>query len=248
MIVAAGPFSSNGDLLYRPLQDLLDIVKRDRPHVLMLMGPFLDAKSGELQNGDISYSNSGEQTYLDYADLSKILMDMIRQELGRQNTQVVLMPSARDINHIYPLPQPPYPGRDFIKVCNPQTFRINDITFGGINADVIKEIIMSDVSKELQGPKIEVAWKSLLEQRTYFPVYPSNPSTPIEWSQWRQMMFEHTPDVLIIPSDLMLFAKVSLFFVLIMFRKSKGVSVSTQACWSKARIPDPTHQSLLVHS
>lgn len=70
----------------------------------MLMGPFLDAKSGELQSGDISYSNSGEQTYLDYADLSKILMDMIRQELGRQNTQVVLMPSARDINHIYPLP------------------------------------------------------------------------------------------------------------------------------------------------
>jgi len=27
------------------LKDLLEIVKRDKPHVLILMGPFLDAKS-----------------------------------------------------------------------------------------------------------------------------------------------------------------------------------------------------------
>jgi len=51
----AGPFTSQNDLLYQPLRDLLEIVKRDRPHVLILMGPFLDTKSKDLVDGDISY-------------------------------------------------------------------------------------------------------------------------------------------------------------------------------------------------
>jgi len=92
-------------------------------------------------------------------------------------------------------------------VGNPQTFKVNDITFGTVNADVIKELILSTVIKNVQMPKIEVACRSLLEQKTYFPVYPGNPSTPIEWTQYRSMMYEETPDVLLIPSDLMLFAK-----------------------------------------
>lgn len=78
-----------------------------------------------------------------------ILMKLIRTELSRQNTEVVLIPSAREINHIYPLPQPAYPGKDFIRFANPQTFRINDISFGTINADVIKELILSTVVKEM---------------------------------------------------------------------------------------------------
>ena len=90
-------------------------------------------------------------------------MKLIRTELSRQNTEVILIPSAREINHIYPLPQPAYPIKDFIRFANPQTFRINDISFGTINADVIKELILSTVVKEMQKPKIELAWQSLLE-------------------------------------------------------------------------------------
>lgn len=56
IIAAVGPFTTPSDLLYQPLRDLLDLVKRDKPHVLILMGPFLDAKSPDLQDGDISYA------------------------------------------------------------------------------------------------------------------------------------------------------------------------------------------------
>jgi DNA polymerase alpha subunit B len=84
-------------------------VKRDKPHVLILMGPFLDAKSSDLKDGDISYVEpSGELTFLDYQDLMDTLMKLIRTELSSQKTEVVLIPSAREINHIYPLPQPAY--------------------------------------------------------------------------------------------------------------------------------------------
>ena len=95
---------------------------------------------------------------------------------------------------------------------NPSTFRVNDITFGTVNADVIKELTISTVVKEIKTPKVDLAWKSILEQRTFYPVYPVNPNTPIEWSQYKAMMFPDgvVPDVLLIPSDLMLLAKVSL--------------------------------------
>lgn len=59
VIVAAGPFTTLQDLMYQPLRDLLDLVKRDKPHVLILMGPFLDAKSQDLQDGDIYYTEPG---------------------------------------------------------------------------------------------------------------------------------------------------------------------------------------------
>jgi len=66
-MVAAGPFTQASDLLYEPLRDMLELCKRDKPHVLILMGPFLDAKSVNLQDGDICYEEqSQELTYLDY--------------------------------------------------------------------------------------------------------------------------------------------------------------------------------------
>ena len=75
----------------------------------------------------------------------------------------MLIPSAREINHIYPLPQPSYPGKDFIRMGNPSTFRVNDITFGTVNADVIKQLTISTVVKEIKTPKVDLAWKSILE-------------------------------------------------------------------------------------
>lgn len=48
LMVVAGPYTTQTDLLYQPLRDLLDIAKRDKPHALVLMGPFLDAKSTQL--------------------------------------------------------------------------------------------------------------------------------------------------------------------------------------------------------
>ena len=66
-------------------------------------------------------------------------------------------------------------------MANPQTFRVNDISIGVINADIVKDLCMNLVIKESKEPKIEVALKSILQQRTYYPLYPSNPKSPIDW-------------------------------------------------------------------
>ena len=68
-----------------------------------------------------------------------------------------------------------------VLLANPQTFRINDITVGVVNADIIKDICGSIVTKQCNESKIDLSLKSILQQRTYYPIYPGNPTTPIEW-------------------------------------------------------------------
>lgn len=130
-------------------------------------------------------------------------------------------------------------GFEPIVVGNPSMFNINDISIGVINSDIIKDLVLSFVTKETKTPKIEVALRSILEQRTFYPLYPGNPRAPIELEQYKQLMFPglQVPDILITPSDLMLFAKVSisvktkvLIVICVLFRTSMDVFVSTQAC------------------
>ena len=56
-------------------------------------------------------------------------------------------------------------------------------------------------------PKIDVALQSIMQQRTFYPLYPASPEAPIEWEQYASMMFNEIPDIMVTPSDLMLFAK-----------------------------------------
>lgn len=49
--------------------------------------------------------------------------------------------------------------------------------------------------------------QSILQQKSFYPLYPAGLSAPIEWEQYKGLMFQQTPDILITPSDLMLFAK-----------------------------------------
>ncbi len=51
VLVAAGPFSLSGDLQYQPLQSLLELCNDKRPDILLLLGPFVDAEHGKIQNG-----------------------------------------------------------------------------------------------------------------------------------------------------------------------------------------------------
>jgi DNA polymerase alpha subunit B len=68
IIVAAGPYTTGDSLSYDALDDLLEMVRRDQPHVLILMGPFLDVANQALESGDISYKKptTQEPEYFDY--------------------------------------------------------------------------------------------------------------------------------------------------------------------------------------
>lgn len=54
-MVAAGPFTLGTDLLYENLQELMSRVRQEQPHVLILMGPFVDGMNEDVQSGVISF-------------------------------------------------------------------------------------------------------------------------------------------------------------------------------------------------
>lgn len=122
------------------------------------MGPFVDGMNEDVKSGNISFTNSaGQFEFLDYNDLFMKIMEYIKSEFNqnRVQTKLVIIPSAREIHHISPLPQPAYPeahfpaGLDPILMGNPQLFRINDITIGAMNADVIKDLCASTHNRGL---------------------------------------------------------------------------------------------------
>ncbi len=97
-------------------------------------------------------------------------MEYIKDELAaiKVKTKLVIIPSAREIHHMNPLPQPAFANSLFprdmepVVLANPQMFRVNEMTFGVINADIIKDLCASTHNKGLQGGKIEESIKSVL--------------------------------------------------------------------------------------
>lgn len=57
VVVAAGPFTQSNDLNYQPLYELMARVAEDEPHVLILIGPFLEYTHPHIQNGETTCSH-----------------------------------------------------------------------------------------------------------------------------------------------------------------------------------------------
>ena len=107
-MVACGPFTVNNELSYEALKDLMAVVTRDRPHVLILSGPFVSCGHEDVMSGDLRYRDleTGELCFMEYSQLFDEIMNYIYKNVDPA-TQVVLVPSVQEICHVYPMPQPP---------------------------------------------------------------------------------------------------------------------------------------------
>lgn len=109
-----------------------------------------------------------------------------------------------------------------VLTSNPAMIQLNDVSVGIVNTDVIKDMCINTCVKNpapepgaqaQSKPKIDLVLQSILQQRSFYPLYPAGAGAPVEWEQYKGLMFDQTPDILITPSDLMLFAKVSFNFI-----------------------------------
>lgn len=66
-------------------------------------------------------------------------------------------------------------------VSNPSMIQLNDIKLGIVNAEIIKEMCTSMYPKNMEPPKIDLSLRGLLEQRIFYPLYPPQQETPIEY-------------------------------------------------------------------
>jgi DNA polymerase alpha subunit B len=54
IVIAAGPFTLSNDLNYQPLWELMSQIAEEEPHVLILIGPFLDHAHPLVQNDELT--------------------------------------------------------------------------------------------------------------------------------------------------------------------------------------------------
>ena len=78
---------------------------------------------------------------------------------------------------------------------------------GLVNTDIIKDLCSSMHPKNMEPPKIDLSLKGLLEQRSFYPLYPGNSDVPIEYEQIEKLYIAELPDLLITSSDLIQFVK-----------------------------------------
>ncbi len=105
----AGPYTTNLDLKYEPLLDLLNLVVREKPAVVIMMGPFIDLRQNLLKEGsevvleyeqDESEGGGTVRRHVSYetlfaAKISQELEDLYA-EFPDLKTKFVLVPSLDD--------------------------------------------------------------------------------------------------------------------------------------------------------
>jgi len=129
VITAAGPFTTSDSLDYAPLRDLMIRVIREKPDVLILVGPFVDSSQPMLAGGDVMLEDYDEDDNIigktgasyEMVFTMKIIRDGLtvlfnsEEEHGTIPTNIVMIPSLQDAHHECVFPQPPFGDRDEVK-------------------------------------------------------------------------------------------------------------------------------------
>lgn len=77
VLTACGPFTFGDDLDFAPLHDLVKQINEMNPHLVILMGPFLDAKNKKIESGNLDH------TYQEEFDifLQKLQVSILKYDL-----------------------------------------------------------------------------------------------------------------------------------------------------------------------
>ncbi|KZT28868.1 DNA polymerase alpha subunit B [Neolentinus lepideus HHB14362 ss-1] len=251
--VASGSFTSEMDLSYKPLVDLLKKAKTRQPDALVLLGPFIDANHTHIKTGntDLTPAQLFQTHFLDG------LTDFLAASPG---SIVVVVPSTKDILSDHPVfPQSElrvdlayHPRIHFVP--NPCCFSLNGVTFGASTVDVLfhlrkEELFKCDTADSSPaGDSMANLCRHLLQQRSFYPLFP----VPVELSHDVNLDVSHSrglriypegpdmysPDVLVLPSRLKQFSKVVEDSVAI------NPSFLTKGVYAEVRLPGRRTASL----
>ncbi|CAK4705161.1 unnamed protein product [Aphanomyces euteiches] len=213
VFTAAGPFTANNDPQHQPLNDLIAVALKEKPDVVILVGPFIDAN--HVKDGVVSYDDV--MVSFDDLFLFKIVAKFNTLLSELPNCQLVLIPSVRDVQHPYVFPQPPFDRKKTFEGLdspdyqrrvhlfpNPCTFTINGTVFGAISSDILLELGGAEFNRSQQAnqQRLYRLAEQLLRQNSFFPLFPSNGDTPLDLKYLEQYQLSVRPDVLLLPSVL----------------------------------------------
>ncbi|XP_065661952.1 DNA polymerase alpha subunit B isoform X2 [Hydra vulgaris] len=204
--VACGPFSTCDEttLSYNPLEDLLSVVLKEAPDILLMLGPFVDVKQPLIERGDI------DQTF---EELFQYCYHQVLATVKNIRTKVLFVPSQRDAFHTFVYPQPPFEvvtdGEKIQMMSDPCTLMINDVCFGITSTDILFHLGGEEVSSyAVRSDRLGRLVDHLLQQQCYYPLHPSSEDVNLDYEKFESYAFMPvTPDILVLPSDLRYFIK-----------------------------------------
>ncbi|RQX75094.1 DNA polymerase epsilon subunit B protein [Toxoplasma gondii CAST] len=202
---------------------LLDRVREEVPHILILFGPIVPASAL------ISLSVSSPAAVAGLPDVDWTYTAFFRQVASRlagTRTRVFVVPSTADVAHPHPLPQPPY-SSDLVSsdpfiglpasarqqisfLPNPCFLYVNELRLLVTAEDPLMEIGAQVAYPSCIGSHqdlIAACCSSLLRQRTLFPSGASS-TLPVDPKRFPPRMFDvaedgedSIPHIVVFPSD-----------------------------------------------
>ncbi|KAF8890039.1 alpha DNA polymerase [Gymnopilus junonius] len=221
MFVVCGPFTMDSDTAYKPWRALLHIIKSQKPDVVLLVGPFVDAQHPKIKIGDLEVST----TNLFRAHI----LDPLKAFLTASPGSIMLMvPSVRDLTSAHAaFPQPEFDNENLSHprihlLPNPARFTINDISFGVTSVDTLFHLRKEEYFKRgIEADPLPAATNDLPNDALanfFYPIFPppadmaNEVNLDVSHFDAARMVDEgdldYAPDVLILPSRLKQFSKV----------------------------------------
>nr|CDJ89005.1 DNA polymerase alpha and DNA polymerase alpha epsilon domain containing protein [Haemonchus contortus] len=184
MWCASGPFTTTDNCSYEPLCDLLDMVAKEQPHVLILMGPLVESKNVFMQRPEFPET---------YESVMNQLMRNIAKSLEGCRTEVIVQPAPfRDACCQPIFPTPPFlfssdvckkMGKRLHCVSDPCIARLNGIEVAFTSSEVIMHLSKTEwhSSPEQENrDRITRLNSHILEQRSLYPLLPPAIPSSIE--------------------------------------------------------------------
>ena len=238
LLVSSGPYTADDNLGFEPLQALCDRAIETSADMLILVGPLLDIEHPVIASGDFELPDDPllEPDRATLSDAFRILVSKPLQRVTESVPSITIMivPSARDaISKHVSWPQAALPKKELglpkqaRTVPNPVVVTCNDMVVGISAQDILYDLRLSEASvgavKETN--MMTRLSRHIVHQGHFFPLFPPvnrsslpKPSiedalatgTPLDPSYLKLGEWPNTrPDLLILPSALPPFAKVS---------------------------------------
>jgi len=203
IMVACGPFTLCDDLDFAPMQELIDRINSSHPHLVILLGPFLDARNKKIESADL------ERTYQEEFDL---FMDKLQASI-LNTVQVVMIPSWRDIHHhtVYPTaplqPKKAQPNLHFYS--DPCVLNVSGVFIALTSTDILFHLSKEEIAVTPQGSdRLGRLVTHLFSQQSFYPLHPAAEEMSIDLEHCdKHCRLPFPPHLLIVPSDLRHFIK-----------------------------------------
>ena len=237
IMVSSGPYTADDNLDFEPLRALCDKAVATSADALILIGPTLDVEHPMVAMGDIDLPEDAniEPDKATLTDVFRVLIGGPLKRLAQAVPSIIILmvPSVRDaVNKHVSWPQDAFARKDLglpkqaRLVPNPVVITLNDFVVGISAQDILYDLRREEltIGAPKEGNLLSRLPRHVIQQKHFFPLFPPvqrallpkpgvedgmATGTPLDTSYSKLGEWPIRPDVLVLPSALPPFVKVS---------------------------------------